>query len=221
MMPSYNKQVDWKPLLRGDDKENIPLDFNTSAYFPSSPTSSENSSDFSDWLSPGFRPIKGCNRTFAVPTPFLDSSNTTSPCSSGYGSDIKAPTTSVENAFKIHRDEFCSSFDSLLKPLQSYSSNSDETTTSTIPSFSYSPLSSFNFADWKSFGSELFGELRIEVKRRHVFIRFRSQTSHHHHHRRCWRTIVCITLKLDVSSSRTGRRRTTRRTSVRRSARRR
>lgn len=153
MLPSSKKSSGWQKLRHGNDKENIPIDSNTSSYFPLSPSSSSSgeSSDF--WQPPlesqPFRDIN--NNTYAIPKTYLNScSDGSEPGSSGYGSAVwmSPQAAAAFDDFMIHKDEFSSSFESLLKPLQSFRLKDDTLSfVESPPSFPYSPLSSFNFAD--------------------------------------------------------------------------
>lgn len=133
------KSSGWERLRHGENKENISADLSNS-FFRSSPV-------FNNvWRpSPELDLKKDFDKTYVIQTNSSDSNNesqSSSPCSSGYGSFIQKPETPLKD-FKIHIDDFTSSFNSLLKPV----SDKEEPISQDLMSFIYSPLSSFNFFD--------------------------------------------------------------------------
>lgn len=126
-MFTNNDWVDWK-RLNEQDKENVPLDFENSAYCSSNST--QNTTIADDSMNSWRRTFRETpNKTYAKSTylnGFSDGSST-----SGYESTspIKQSPELISRDFLIYNDVFGSTFPSLL---------------SQIPSFNYSPMSSFS-----------------------------------------------------------------------------
>jgi hypothetical protein len=156
MFPTSSKKSSgWEKLRCVEDKENRQPDHNYCLPSSHSSTSSCSSSRF--LLSP-ITDENNNNLTYAIPT-YLNNNNVSDgigSCSSGY--DSRKSPSPPPPPFKVHEDDQISrSFDSLLMPLQSYTDNSSSSSSSP-PSITYSPLSSFNFADPSNAPSAFFSD---------------------------------------------------------------
>lgn len=150
MLPT-SKRTSEEQVLIDSGKESASLDYDNSSYFPSPSSCYERDSvDFRS--TNGFNRDAINNNKYAVPSTYLRSFSHSSKSSqsSGYESSwIKPPPLISHSIFK----DPSSSFDSMLSPFKSFTSNDEASnftqSSQSSDSVSYSPLSSFNFAEHK------------------------------------------------------------------------
>lgn len=127
------KTNSWEKLQCDNDKENRQPDHNYCSSYPSSFSSSCSSRS----------PIVDENNNL------ISKSNLNNDGAGSFSSGYDSWKSPSMPPFKVHEDQLSRSFDSLLLPLQSYSSKFDDSSSSSSspPSIVYSPLSSFHFAE--------------------------------------------------------------------------
>ncbi|CRK92485.1 CLUMA_CG006049, isoform A [Clunio marinus] len=156
MFPPFKASNDFQTMHSSDIK-NSSLDPTASSYFPTAKpiSSTETSESFAEFLSP--KPSNNpFEKNYFYENPWKSLCNedeNASLYSSGYGSEDR----SVQHSpYERLTDEFCSSFSSLIKPLLSYTTQED----------SYSPLTSFRFAQksfaWECDSNEYSNSTQIE-----------------------------------------------------------